>query len=206
MTPPDAGLEWAAFEQAPTHSRRAVAGVAWPDASDPDSSLVIGTDGVSAVGPDGPVTVRFADCTAMLAWADGGRRLIGADAMTVTVEPTLVPIGASTLTAIDAAVDPEKIIELAERDEEDIPQPPPVEHEHRSLRRPQFPRPPRGTRERSEWGMARRRNAALTVGLVAVLCAVAALALWLAGQIGILIVLPVGVIVRIWARALTRRR
>lgn len=51
--------------------------------------LVIGEEGVSLVQGKAVDTVRYARCAALLTWPDGGRLLIGRDAVSVSIEPTL---------------------------------------------------------------------------------------------------------------------
>lgn len=115
------GLEWAGFEQAPLYSSRSIIGTAYPSEIDRSESLVIGSDGVSAVGPYGPTTVRFAECVAALAWPDGARHLIGTDAITVSIEPTITPVSSAALAAVDAAIPAAVVVPLPERVPSDIP-------------------------------------------------------------------------------------
>jgi predicted Zn-dependent peptidase len=115
------GLEWAGFEQAPRYSSRAIIGTAYRSELDHSESLVIGRDGVSMVGPYGPATVRFAECAAALAWPDGARQLIGTDAIAVSIEPTITPVSAAALTAVDAAIPATVVVPLPERAPSDIP-------------------------------------------------------------------------------------
>ncbi|WP_229073900.1 insulinase family protein [Actinoplanes sp. DH11] len=85
--------------------------------------LVHGADGVSVVEGDAIRTVRYDACAAVYAWPDGGRRLIGDDAIAVRVEPTLYRDGAAAVADIDARTPPGTRIEMPPRDPERIPQP-----------------------------------------------------------------------------------
>lgn len=93
------------------------------DAPIEPARLVIGEDGVSLVQGPRYVTVRFRDCEAMLAWPDGGRRLIGRDGFVVPVEPTLWAGGSFLTAMLDGAVSAERRIPMPERPAEAIPGP-----------------------------------------------------------------------------------
>jgi predicted Zn-dependent peptidase len=122
--PPGASPEWAGFAAAPIWSRTAVTGKAYAATeTDGTSQLVIGPDGVTIARPGGPVTVRFADCQTMLAWADGGRQLIGSDGIVVPVEPTLWKVDTAALREIDARVSRSVTVYLPARDASAIPIP-----------------------------------------------------------------------------------
>ena len=121
MTPSGTALEWAGFEQAPTRSRRTVIGPARRSRLDKRARLVIAPDGVSVLAPDGAATVRYADCAVVLAWPDGGRQLIGTDGIGVAVEPTVYRFPAAELTALDAAIPPDRMVPVPERDAAKIP-------------------------------------------------------------------------------------
>ncbi|WP_433374532.1 M16 family metallopeptidase [Actinoplanes sp. CA-142083] len=88
ITPAGAGADWAGYDEAPVVSDSVVTGRSYLARDAASTRLVIGAEGVSLTGPDGPATIRFAECEAMLVWPDGGRRLIGADGITVSAEPT----------------------------------------------------------------------------------------------------------------------
>lgn len=85
--------------------------------------LVHGEDGVSVVEDDAIRTVRYDSCAAVLAWPDGGRRLIGDDAIAVRVEPTLYTGGAAVVADIDSRTPPALRIDMPPRDPDAIPQP-----------------------------------------------------------------------------------
>ncbi|MDP9797906.1 putative Zn-dependent peptidase [Catenuloplanes nepalensis] len=124
MVPDGRGPDWAGFTAAPTQSSRAVYGDRHPLLANRSQAMITGPEGVSLQGGGSLVTVRFGEVAAMLAWPDGARRLIGFDAITVHVEPTLFAGGPAALAEIDAAVRPELRVDLPARDPENVPQPP----------------------------------------------------------------------------------
>jgi zinc protease len=71
---------------------------------EPDRQLVIGAEGVSETSEGKTVAVAYRDCQAMLAWPDGGRLLVGPDAIMCTVEPTLYPLDPQALRYLDQRV------------------------------------------------------------------------------------------------------
>lgn len=120
MTPNGRTADWAGFVAAPTGSEEAVRGTTYPGLGDRSTRLVVGESGISLVPEEGePNTVRFDRCVAMLAWPDGARQLVGADAVTVRIEPTLYR-GATALN-IDARVRREVRVDLPARDPDEIP-------------------------------------------------------------------------------------
>ncbi|MFB6392965.1 M16 family metallopeptidase [Polymorphospora lycopeni] len=125
MVPGSRGAEWAGFAAAPTHSTSAVTGrrAASRTAGD-ETGLVIGPYGVTLDQPDAPVTVEYANCAALLVWPDGGRQLIGADALFVPVEPTMYGVTAADVAAIDNIVPADRHVPMPARDPESIPVPP----------------------------------------------------------------------------------
>ena len=129
LLPDGCAIGRAGFVRAPNGSRTAVDGVARSRANRPDAAarLVIGADGVSIRDGLRIVTVRFAECRGMLAWPDGARRLFGADAVTVTIEPTLWDVPLADLARLDAAVPTALIVGQPAREPDRIPIPPDVE-------------------------------------------------------------------------------
>jgi hypothetical protein len=71
---------------------------------------------VSVLAPDGPSTVLFRECVAAVRYPDGGRHLIGADAIAVEIEPALYALPPDTPETIDAALPPESLIDLPSRE------------------------------------------------------------------------------------------
>lgn len=123
---PTGSLEWAGTVAAPQWSTSAVSGTRFPRAGDETTVLVLGEEGVSLVSSRGPVTVRFDECEAMSTRPDGARYLVGSDGFWVPVEPTLHPRLTADVVArlLDARVPADRVIPLAARDPEEIPQPP----------------------------------------------------------------------------------
>ncbi|SDT70965.1 insulinase family protein [Actinoplanes derwentensis] len=128
MAPGRTRADWAGYAEAPSRSDFVVDGQAHPQlghrsSDEPETTLIIGTDGVSLIRGDEPATVRFDRCAVLLAWPDGARRLIGHDGIQVQVEPTLFDGGPAVTAAIDAAVDPESRVTMPARDPDSIPVP-----------------------------------------------------------------------------------
>ncbi|GIJ75062.1 M16 family metallopeptidase [Virgisporangium ochraceum] len=123
MVPESVPRPPAGFEAAPTVSRFAVTGKRYRSRNHHGVVLVHGDDGISITTPAGPVTVLFEECAAMLRFPDGGRQLIGADAINVTIEPSLYPVPAGALAAVDAAVGPAATVDLPPRDPDSVPKP-----------------------------------------------------------------------------------
>jgi zinc protease len=125
MAPAGTHADWAGYTAAPTHSGRAVTGRTHRAIRDPRQHLVAAADGVSHVSGDEAATVRYDECAALLAWPDGARQLIGADAIVVGVEPLVYRDAAAMAREVDARVPSELRVEMPARDPDRIPQPPP---------------------------------------------------------------------------------
>ncbi|MGC4874790.1 insulinase family protein [Micromonospora sp. DT43] len=122
LVPRGLTADWAGFVAAPTHSTDTVEGTTY-SAKQGAGALRIGVDGVTYLGTDGPLTVRYADCSAMLAWPDGARQLIGSDAIVLHVEPTMFNLHPAALPVIDAKVPADRHIAMPARTPDAIPQP-----------------------------------------------------------------------------------
>ena len=72
-----------------------------------------------------PATVPFASVAVLLAWPDGGRRLIGADTRHLDVEPTLHETPPDVPALLDAAVPADRHVPLPPRNADTIPVPRP---------------------------------------------------------------------------------
>ncbi|MFS8100077.1 hypothetical protein LFM09_23390 [Lentzea alba] len=94
--------DWAGFARAPMFSPSAVEGIRYASRESTEVSLVVGGGGVSLLTPDGPVTVRYDQCVAAEAWPHGARRLVGADGMIVSVDPSRFAIDPRATAMIDA--------------------------------------------------------------------------------------------------------
>jgi zinc protease len=125
MAPADTRADWAGYTAAPSHSGSAVTGRSHRAIRDPRHHLVVAPDGVSHVSGDEASTVRYDECVAVLAWPDGARQLIGADAIVVGVEPLVYRDAAAVAREVDARVPAELRIEMPARDPDRIPQAPP---------------------------------------------------------------------------------
>nr|WP_230416056.1 insulinase family protein [Micromonospora tarapacensis] len=122
MVPDGTRADWAGFTAAPTTSESVAAGTTYHSRDD-DNRLRIGPEGVSHLGAGGTLTVAYADCAVMLAWPDGARQLIGADAIVLHIEPTLFDVRPAAMTVIDNGVPPDRQVRMPPRDPERIPQP-----------------------------------------------------------------------------------
>ncbi|WP_330438561.1 insulinase family protein [Micromonospora sp. NBC_00821] len=120
--------DWAGFVAAPTHSADTVEGATYR-AKEGAGGLRVGADGVSYLRSEGPLTVRYDDCSVMLAWPDGARQLVGADAIVLHIEPTMLDLPALTIPAIDAGVPSDRHVAMPARTPDQIPQPRPIVRE-----------------------------------------------------------------------------
>jgi len=124
QTPAEMTADWAGYSAAPTSSPSAVPGRPYPSIEDPRLRLVIGSEGVSLVhGDDDFATVRFEDCAGVLAWPDGARELIGADAIGVRIEPTLFYGAGAAVPWLDTRIPRHLRAEMPARDPSEIPRP-----------------------------------------------------------------------------------
>jgi hypothetical protein len=124
---PDTRADWAGYTAAPAFSEHTVDGTSYASLAEPGERLIIGAaDGVSRSSQNTTATVRFDACSIVLAWPDGGRQLVGHDAMVVTVEPTLYADGPAAVARMDRHIPAGLRVDLPARDPGDIPQPPPV--------------------------------------------------------------------------------
>ena len=126
MLPEGCAIGRAGFVRAPSGSAEAVEGTARRPRNRPEakSRLIVGADGVTVRNGLQIATVRYADCRGMLAWPDGARRLFGADAVSLVVEPTLWDVPAAELARIDAAVPASLTVPLPAREAGRIPRAP----------------------------------------------------------------------------------
>ncbi|MGQ5262440.1 M16 family metallopeptidase [Micromonospora sp. ZYX-F-536] len=125
MVPGGHTADWAGFVAAPTHSADTVDGTTFR-ARQGAGGIRVGTDGVTSLRAEGPLTVRYDDCSAMLAWPDGARQLIGADAIVLHIEPTMFQLPPGTIQAIDAQVPADRHVTMPARTPDQIPQPKPI--------------------------------------------------------------------------------
>ncbi|MEV6375394.1 M16 family metallopeptidase [Micromonospora musae] len=124
MVPAGLDAQWAGFTPAPVHSDESVSGSVHRT-HDGEGELVIGEEGVTLLGPESTQTVRFAATAALLVWPDGARHLIGEDAISVRIEPTLLAPQPDVVDRVDERVPVERRVEMPARPPEEIPQPPP---------------------------------------------------------------------------------
>ncbi|MGV9215141.1 insulinase family protein [Micromonospora sp. RB23] len=122
MVPRGLTADWAGFVAAPTHSTEILDGTGYA-AKEGHADLRIGVDGVTLLQNDKPLTVRYADCAAMLTWPDGARQLIGADAIVLHIEPTMFHLHPAALPIIDAQVPADRHIGMPARTPDEMPQP-----------------------------------------------------------------------------------
>ena len=121
---PEGTLAWAGFTHTARSSTSLVTGDSFPYIEYPDSSVIIGQDGVTFTGPDNSSTVYFSDCAAVLSTPDGGRTFVGNDAFRVVMEPTLLTgITPEIISWLDSRVPPQVVVPLRPRLAAEIPQP-----------------------------------------------------------------------------------
>jgi zinc protease len=96
--------DWAGFAEAPMWSEQTTDGGEFPSLQKKDFTLILGYDGVSMVSPHGVLTVLYDECVLMQCWPDGARRLIGADGVSVSIEPNVYDVPADTIAGIDELV------------------------------------------------------------------------------------------------------
>ncbi len=120
---PAGGLDWAGFVAVPTGSGSAVAGREYPVIGGGRAVLLVGPDGVSLRSAAGVVTVRFDEVAAMESFADGGRWVVGTDGFRVHLEPTVFALDEAAVAAVDAAVDPARVVRRPGREAAQLPRP-----------------------------------------------------------------------------------
>jgi hypothetical protein len=160
-----AAMDWAGMVPAPEWSRERAQGRTFQRIDEPDVSLVLASDGVGVVTPDGAVTVRFADCVLLESLPDGARVLTGADGFRIVVEPTLFRgLGPQEVALhVDSRVPANVVVQRPARDPDDIPVAEP----------PQPAAPSKGGRRSGATGSGGPPSALSTTGQV--------VALWVAG-------------------------
>ena len=85
--------------------------------------LILGGEGVSIRHGEQALTVRFAECAALLAAPDGARELIGRDGLSVAIEPTLWRLPPDAISRIEEAVPGDRHVRTPYREPEKIPRP-----------------------------------------------------------------------------------
>jgi zinc protease len=123
MVPAGRTADWAGFTAAPTHSAGTVTGPKIASRQSDRLSLYIASDGVMHTLDDESATVKFDQVAAMMSWADGARRLVGDDAISVHIEPTMWELPPQMIAQIDASVPPDRVINFPARSPDNIPQP-----------------------------------------------------------------------------------
>ena len=152
----------------------AVAGRAIRSADYPldQARLVIGADGVSLIQGKAVDTVRYAHCAALLTWPDGGHQLIGRDAVSVSIEPTLWRLK-DRAAHLEEKVGAERSVAMPYRPSERVP------------------RPWTGRPTRLAGRMLVRPTTAFLVGTVPIGVLLTLLALSIPGNAGIFMIIPV---------------
>ncbi|MFC0432980.1 pitrilysin family protein [Kutzneria buriramensis] len=149
--------DWAGFAEAPMWSEQATTGGEFPSLQKKDFKLILGYEGVSMVSPHGVLTVLYAECVLMQCWPDGARRLIGADGVSVSIEPNVYDVPADTIAGIDELVPDERKAWQPARSPDRIPQRP-------------VPPPPAPAAVPRTPVVRRSRMILLAFGALAVLC------------------------------------
>ncbi|MFI6762254.1 M16 family metallopeptidase [Micromonospora sp. NPDC050417] len=125
MVPDGCRADWAGFVEAPTHSTHALPGTAYA-AIEGDAELRFGADGISLLGPGGPLTVRYAETAVLLAWPDGARQAIGHDGIGIRIEPTMFHLHPDAIPILDRQVPADRRVDMQARTPEQIPAPQPT--------------------------------------------------------------------------------
>ncbi|MFE2306753.1 insulinase family protein [Streptomyces sp. NPDC059411] len=121
----------AGLASAPTGSEEAVSGRAYPAVAETGATLTVADDGVTLTTARSRITVRYAECSLMQVYPDGGRHLVGHDGFTLTIDPSRFGIAPADLTPLDAAVPPSAVLAMPPRTPRPgaprtpAPQPPP---------------------------------------------------------------------------------
>jgi zinc protease len=96
----------------PLWSAAAVAGIEYK-AADSGAVLTSGPDGVTLTPePRHYITVRYADCVALLRWTDGKQTIVGSDGFAVQLDPGEWPEGQAALAGIAGHVRPDLIVAM----------------------------------------------------------------------------------------------
>ncbi len=120
--PPEAEVGRVDFTYLHAGSSQTVSGRRYRAWDDRHTELVIGTDGVMLTSALGVATVLFDGCAAKLDWPDGARTLVGADGITVVIEPTLFRLRREDLARLDEVL-AHVAAPCLERSAEHIPRP-----------------------------------------------------------------------------------
>ncbi|BEL05207.1 hypothetical protein Q0Z83_033980 [Actinoplanes sichuanensis] len=124
MAPEGVDARWAGFQPAPQLSEQVVIGTVHAAHTGRDAHLIVGDDGVTVVGGDDHLTVRFDACSIVRAWPDGARLFVGHDGIMVRVEPTLFRNGHQAVALLDARTPAGLRVDQPARRPDRIPVPP----------------------------------------------------------------------------------
>lgn len=112
---PRGSLDGAGLAAAPTDSEEVLSGRAYPAVAEPGATLTLAGEGVTLVTARSRITVRYAECSLMQVYPDGGRHLVGHDGFTLTVEPSRFGISRADLAPLDEAVPPSAVLGMPPR-------------------------------------------------------------------------------------------
>lgn len=112
---PRGSLDGAGLAAAPTDSEEVLSGRAYPAVAEPFATLTVAREGVTLVTARSRITVRYAECSLMQVYPDGGRHLVGHDGFTLTVEPSRFGITQADLAPLDEAVAPSAVLAMPPR-------------------------------------------------------------------------------------------
>ncbi|MBR7742101.1 hypothetical protein KC207_02190 [Phycicoccus sp. BSK3Z-2] len=112
---PEMGLAWAGWHEA----------LLAASGGDAEGVPEVRADRVTVRHGGLTAAVRFDAVSAMVAFDDGGRWLVGEDGTEIRVEPGAQSLAADAVERIDAAVDVARVVHRPARDEDDRPPPPP---------------------------------------------------------------------------------
>ena len=114
---PDVGLGWLGWHEAAPRP------VGLQGTGPAEGVLELDEGGATLVRGDVSSSVRFDEVAVMIAYADGGRWLVGEDGSEVHVEPVAHRLEPDAVEAVDRAVDVARVVHRPARDIEDIPAP-----------------------------------------------------------------------------------
>ncbi|WP_371617470.1 insulinase family protein [Streptomyces sp. NBC_00454] len=112
---PGGSLDGSGLAAAPTGSQELLSGRAHPAVAEPGATLTVAGDGVTLVTARSRITVRYAECSLMQVYPDGGRHLVGHDGFTLTIEPSRFGITPADLAPLDASVPPSAVLAMPPR-------------------------------------------------------------------------------------------
>lgn len=119
---PVIGLDWAGWRDVNGQVLDPVQGKT-VRSLDGEHQLVLSPDGVTFVAGSANVTVRYTSLALLIDHADGGIEMIGNDACTIRIEPTLFPLTPDERHRLVQRADPARTVRRPARRPDEIPRP-----------------------------------------------------------------------------------